>query len=265
MSNSHLPAEMLDHVVDHLHDARDALRNCCLVSKSWVPRARKHLFADIWFPTATRIQSWKATFPDPSTSPACYANALFIDCSQVVTAVDAEADGWIRGFSRVEHLEVGTHSIDVLDPDFSESVTPLVPFHGFSPALKSLHVVVPYLPPSQIFNLIFSFPLLEDLAVITTYWTSVDTGGGSERDEMPTAARPLSPPIFTGSLELYLRGAIKPITRRLLSLSGGIHFRELIWTWFYDEDLSLMMALVERCSHTLESLSITCNLTGTSI
>ena len=57
MSNSHLPAEMLDHVVDHLHDARDALRNCCLVSKSWVPRARKHLFADIWFPTATRIQS----------------------------------------------------------------------------------------------------------------------------------------------------------------------------------------------------------------
>jgi hypothetical protein len=257
MSNSHLPAEMLDHVVDHLHDARDALRNCCLVSKSWVPRARKHLFADIWFPTATRIQSWKATFPDPSTSPACYADALFIDCSQVVTAVDAEAGGWIRGFSRVEHLEVGTHTTD---PDFNESVTPLVPFHGFSPALKSLRVVVPHPLPSQIFNLISSFPLLEDLAVII-----IHNGDGSERDEMPPAARPLSPPMFTGSLELYLRGGMKPITRRLLSLPGGIHFRELIWTWFYDEDLSLMMALVERCSHTLQSLSIICNLISTSI
>ena len=38
MSNLHLPAETLDHIVDHLHDTKDALRNCCLGSKSWVPR-----------------------------------------------------------------------------------------------------------------------------------------------------------------------------------------------------------------------------------
>jgi hypothetical protein len=43
ISVSRLPAEMLDHVVDHLYDTEDALRNCCLVSKSWIPRTRKHL------------------------------------------------------------------------------------------------------------------------------------------------------------------------------------------------------------------------------
>jgi hypothetical protein len=73
MSDPHLPAEMLDHIVDHLQDTEYALRSCCLVSKSWIPRARKHLFFDIVFHTAKRLELWKETFPDPSTSPACYA------------------------------------------------------------------------------------------------------------------------------------------------------------------------------------------------
>jgi hypothetical protein len=35
----------------YLHDTRDALRNCCLIFKSWIPRTRKHLFADVRFYT----------------------------------------------------------------------------------------------------------------------------------------------------------------------------------------------------------------------
>jgi uncharacterized protein (DUF2384 family) len=58
MPNLHLPAETLDHIVDHLHDTEDALRNSCLVSKSWIPRTRKHLFADTEFPTEESLQSW---------------------------------------------------------------------------------------------------------------------------------------------------------------------------------------------------------------
>ncbi|KAF9644347.1 hypothetical protein BDM02DRAFT_3103092, partial [Thelephora ganbajun] len=45
----YLPPETLDYIVDFLHDNRETLEQCCLVSKSWVPRARKHLFADIKF------------------------------------------------------------------------------------------------------------------------------------------------------------------------------------------------------------------------
>jgi hypothetical protein len=140
MSNLHLPAEILDHIVDHLHDAEDELMSCCLVSKSWIPRTRKHLFADIEFPTAKRLQSWKKTFPDLSTSPAHYAKTLFIDRPQVVTAAEAETGGWIRGFSRVEHLEVNL--------DFRQSAVPLVPFHGFSDLTR--HQIPPrgFLHPS---------------------------------------------------------------------------------------------------------------------
>jgi hypothetical protein len=156
MSDLLLPVEILDHIVDHLHDTQDALRNCCLVSKSWVLRTRKHLFAEIAFRTIESLESWKKTFPDPSASPVGYAKALFIDCPQAVTA-----GGWIKSFSGVEYLNVSHHALDL-----GQSATPLVPFHGFSPVIKTLFRDIYKLPPSQIFDLILSFPLLENLNVI---------------------------------------------------------------------------------------------------
>jgi hypothetical protein len=97
---------------------------------------------------------------------------MFIDCPQAVMA-----GSWIRGLSRVEHLEVGAHAIS---PNSNVPPTPLVPFRGFSPVIKSFHVDIAAPPPSQIINLILSFPLLEDLAVIVDRGISDDTGDGSK-------------------------------------------------------------------------------------
>ncbi|KAF9642570.1 hypothetical protein BDM02DRAFT_3105483, partial [Thelephora ganbajun] len=49
MSDPHLPPEVCDYIVDLLHNKPDTLGWCCLVSRSWIPRTRKHLFADIKF------------------------------------------------------------------------------------------------------------------------------------------------------------------------------------------------------------------------
>jgi hypothetical protein len=253
MSSPHLPAETLDHIVDHLHDAEDALRNCCLVSKSWVPRTRKHLFAEIDFRTVWVLKSWKKTFPDPSTSPAHYARALSVSCPEDVAGVDAEAGGWIRDFSRVVRLEVGNHD------NFNEFEISLAPFHGLSPAIKSLRINAPEFRSSRIFDLILSFPLVEDVAM-TIRATSGENGDGLEEVEMPTAAQPSSPLRFTGSLELCLGGKIEPVTRRFLSLPGGIHFWKLALKWLYAKDLSPATAPVEGCSHTLKSLGVTWSL-----
>ena len=248
MSDPHLPAEMLDHIVDHLHNTQDALRNCCLVSKSWIPRTRTHLFADIRFRTSENLRSWKRSFPDPSTSPARYAKALFVGSFRVVAAGDAEVGGWIGGFSRVERLVIG-------GGNHNERTISLVPFHGFSPILKSLRMAVPALPSSRIFNLIHSFPLLEDLAVIIRE-PPAGNGDGSGEDGTPTATQPSSPPVFTGSLELYLSRGMEPFTRQLVSLPGGIHFRKLIVTLVREGDLLTTMTLVRACARTLESLDI---------
>ena len=128
MSNPDLPPELLDHVVGLLHNVTDELKNCCLVSKSWIPRTRKHLFADVAF-------SCPSTFPNPFTSPVCYARSLLIKCPQVITTMDVEEDGWIPTFPRVVHLKVETWKVAV------ESVIWLLPLHGFTPVIRSLHAV----------------------------------------------------------------------------------------------------------------------------
>ena len=254
MSNPHLPAEMLDHIVDFLHDTKHTLENFCLTSKSWIPRTRTHLFSGIGFYTGAELESWKEMFPDLLTSPARYAKTLIVGCSHVVTAADGEVGGWIRGFSRVVHLEVSGESTYA-----NESAIPLLPFHGLSPIVKSLCVNFIALLSSQVFDLIFSFPLLEDLTVIG-FDTSTDNGDGP--DGFPITVQPSTSPTLTGSLELFMRGGAKTLTRRLLSLPGGIHFRKLILTWNREQDLSTTMTLV--CSSTLESLNVTCDPFGTS-
>ena len=252
MSCLQLPAELLDLIVDLLHDTRCALMNCCLVSTSWIPRSRKHLFATITFHTEERLQSWKKAFPNPSTSPAHYTETLFVECSLVVTAADAEAGGWVTAFSHVVNLEVSGREL----PTRRLAVN-LAALHGLSPVVKSLRMNITHITSSQVFDLILSFPLLESLALVAHQEPFTDNGDGSDGRE--SVARPSSSHMFTGSLEILPWGGMKPITHRLLSLPSGIHFRRLSVTWNREEDILLTTALVEGCSHTLESLKITCH------
>ena len=52
-------------------------------------------------------------------------------------------------------------------------------------------------------------------------------------DENPPIAQLSSPPPFTGTLELPLNMETVPAISQLLSLLGGLHFRELHWTFFF--------------------------------
>jgi len=257
MSNPYIPPEILDYIVDLLRDNQNALKDCCLVSKSWIPRTRKHLFAEVSLLSEEHLESWKKTFSDPSTSPAHFAKSLRVGCAGAVTAADAEAGGWLIGFVHIAHLEIET-------PDMypAESVISLVPFHGFSRTVKSLCVRSVDIPPSRIFNFVLSSPLLEDL-IIARYGASVDDSDGSNGP--PTSSQPSNPPVFTGSLKLPLERGMEPIAGRLLSMPGGIHFRELVLKWHCVGDILLTMALVGECSHTLESLDIACAFDGRSI
>ena len=46
-STSHLPQELVDHIIDHLHDDPPALSNCARVCRGWLPTSRHHFFAKI--------------------------------------------------------------------------------------------------------------------------------------------------------------------------------------------------------------------------
>ena len=105
----------------------------------------------------------------------------------------------------------------------------LVPFHGFSPLIYSLTVA--FLPPptSRIFNLIYSFPLLEDLVVLNFGCSSVAQDAHFGGD-LAVVQSP-NPPAFTGLLDLFLGNRIDFIVPQLLSLPNGLNFRELKVHW----------------------------------
>jgi len=239
MSNPQLPREILDYTVDLLHDKPDALKQCCLASKSWVPCTRKYLFAHINFSRARDLEAWKKTFPDPANSPAYHTRSLFVGCPWSVTAADAVEGGWIRTFSRVLSLRVHTRRYYYLEVS--------LPFHNFSPVLKSLHVINS-LPRSRIFNLICSLPLLEDLT-ICDYWI-----GGTDSDGIDF--QPPTFPLLTGTLKLDHVEETALTVYQLLDLPGGLYFRELILTWDNEGNVRWITALVVGCSNTLECLDI---------
>jgi len=113
-----------------------------------------------------------------------------------------------------------------------EPVTSLAPFPKFSHTVKSLLVHSAVIPPSQIFNFILSFPLLEDLTVVRR-GTSVYDDGSSDGPSI--VVQPSNPPAFTGSLRLSLDRRMRPIANKLLSVPGGIHFRNIASTLHYGE------------------------------
>ncbi|KAF9643900.1 hypothetical protein BDM02DRAFT_1281204 [Thelephora ganbajun] len=243
MSDPYLPSEICDYIVDLLHNEPDTLERCCLVSRSWVPRTRKHLFADIRFLYTKHLRRWKWTFPDPSRSPAHHTHTLTICCSEAVTAADAQEGGWIRTFSNVTRLK--------MSGDFERPKASLIPFHNFSPALKYLHVASATFPCAQIFDFICSFRLLEDLDLVQR---RVIIAGPIDRDG--AIFQPSTSPALTGILRVYLSESMEYATRRLLNLPGGLHFRKLELSCYFEGNIQWIRALVAGCSDTLECVDI---------
>jgi len=236
------PPEILDLIVGHLHDEPATLKTCCVVSKSWIPRARRHLFASIEFsPQGPTVGSWMKTFPDPSTSPADYTCTLKVLDIWAATA----ASHWLRAFRQVVRLHMVTLATD-------EDQISLVPFHGLWPALRSLRLGFDSIPPSKVFDFMCSFPLLEDLMLF-------HIGHENTSDIWIT---PSTSPKLTGSLDLGAMWGIWPTARRLLDLPNGLHFTRIALVCVHGADLDSTTDLVSECSDTLEYLSVTCNFPG---
>ena len=230
------PPEIFDLIANFLHDEPDALKACCIVSKSWVHRTQKHLFAHVEFALEFPFKLWQKTFPDPSNSPAHYARSLSIYPSEIFNLVDTGVGDWIPTFSGVLRLQLA-----IFDNDVS-----LAPLHGLSPILKSLRMdYESSSTSSEIFGLVCFFPLLEDLALVSLY-------GNYEAGELNI---PPTSPKLTGCLDLGVTKRFRPIVRRLLELPNGLHLSKIYLSCF-DEDVESMTNLVSRCSDTLESLKI---------
>jgi len=230
-----LPPELLDHIINYLHDEPNALKACCLASKSWIQRTQQHLFSGVKFHGSDScVKKWKEAFPDPTNSPAYHTRALFILGTDLIKAALADTMSAFRGVVCLNIVTTRCISLALL--------------RGFSPSLKSLHLTFHDLPDSEIFGLVCSFPCLEDLAL--------DSSGRVDRDEGWSA--PPTSPGLTGSLRLsVMMERIQFVTHRLSELPNGLHSKKIAVTWLFEQDVRSTMDLISRCSDTLQSLDIT--------
>ncbi|KAF9780909.1 hypothetical protein BJ322DRAFT_288496 [Thelephora terrestris] len=226
-----LPPEILDLIVDHLHNEPTALKACCVVSKSWIPRSRRHIFARVRLDAVKATESWAKAFPDPSDSPAHYTRNFWVHGLRAVTA---DLLPWIRSFRHLEELTMKM---------FGPRGVSLAQLHGFSLTLKSLHLTHFYVTVSEVIGLICSFPLLEDLSL-----------SSKARDIRADGwATPSVSPKLTGSLLLH--GESRYIIRGLSELLDGPHFSKIgVRCNAEDIDSRTITDLVSKCSETLETL-----------
>jgi len=250
MSNPYLLPEILEYIIDLLQNNSETLKRCCLVSKSWVPRTRKHLFVHIELRYPSTLEAWKKTFPDVTNSPAHHARFLMVGCPELVTAADGEEGGWIQAFSGVTCLNVNGRLEQ--GSGLRASEVTLAPFRKLSPTLKSLRLRRILLPHPGLFNFILSFPLLEDLC-LTGFNDPQFNGDGPH--EPPTVIPSTSPPL-TGLLDLHFHEGAGDVALQLLDLPIGLRFRSLMLSWDNKTDLWWVTKLLTRCSHTLEFLEI---------
>ena len=206
-----LPPEILDHIVDLLQDHPHALNQCCLVSKPWIPRTRKHLFAEVHLSSRVLLKSWKNAFPDPASSPGYHTHTLSV-CR---TLGDVGGGSWVTSFPRVKQLDFALSGHGPID-------VPFAAFHRLSSSIKSLKITFT-IPHPHVFNLILSLPLLEDLEL---RGKEIPTDGEKSEGQQTAVSSPTSPAL-TGTLILLLFAGMVRVPSSLLDLPGGLHFRKL--------------------------------------
>jgi len=135
MSDHRLPQEIIDYILDLLREERRTLKRCYLVSRSWAPRARTHLFRRINFYShwSCGFDGWKMIFREPINSPGSLVHTLGVHYLRALACLSDEG-GWIQSFSHVVRLEIGPSRKNdmcrVTSRHFSNlSTQPIQPYH----------------------------------------------------------------------------------------------------------------------------------------
>ena len=239
MSGSNLPSEITDHIIELLRSEHKTLRTCCLVSKSWVPRARRHLFSEIAFNSVEDLSAWEKTFPDPVDSPAHHIRSLSIGCPSSNLESMAKGSGWSQALSNAVQLEVQGGTKEWI---FWFLPQQLICFFY-------LIVGMMFWSPTDFINHVCSLPLLEDVGIFGYALVN-------DEDESISFQPSTSPPL-SGTLALNSIHGVAPAIHQLLQIPNGVYFRKLTCSCNFQEvDLRCIMAVVEACSDTLECIDL---------
>ncbi|KAF8515428.1 hypothetical protein JB92DRAFT_3095910 [Gautieria morchelliformis] len=166
-----LPGELIDQVVDHLHDDSPSLRACCITCRAWAPSARFHLFQDIIVLSAKRANALAVILEtSPHISPLVRSLTIdgvyapeHLDPGPLDPAIPAIA----AKLTRLKTLRVIRVDFILQHPKVLSAL-----IHNFS-TLQELSILgVNFNTFRDLAALIVAHPFLECLGLGFIYWTS---------------------------------------------------------------------------------------------
>ncbi|KAF8530692.1 hypothetical protein JB92DRAFT_2782395, partial [Gautieria morchelliformis] len=166
-----LPGELIDQVIDHLHDDSPSLRACCITCRAWVPSSRFHIFHDIVLPAKRADALALILETSPHIAPLVRSLAIINPWPDAkYNYLDAVIPAIAPKLTRLKTLRLRCVTLTKQDPKVLSAL-----IHNFS-TLQELHI------PSATFNsfrdfaaLIVAHPFLECLEVGFVSWKSVAT------------------------------------------------------------------------------------------
>lgn len=241
-----IPQYIIDEILDHLaadSPALASLRSCALVSKSWAPSCRRHLFRVITF-NSRNMDTWFEAFPVPGEVPAHHARTLRV---------------FTTGISRLPE------KFFEYPPWFTNVEKAVVLGHGGVPVLRipspwklprsvtTLSINTDIVTLADIQTLLAQLPNLENLLLHGAV-TLMDTRALVEAGTVPRGK-------FGG--ELVLRGGYveTPVVDMLFETPTWLHFTEVSMHGGR-ECLRSTVRLAEACSRTLLKLTYTVGFHG---
>jgi hypothetical protein len=239
------PQDLIDEVLDHLATDSDfkSLRSCALVSKSWVPSCRRHLFHTILFNSRSTAR-WVKTFPVPGESPAHYVRDLCFSLWGYSGAPQKVFDH-VPWFINVEKMAWLGHG------GFR---SPWILSLGRLPqSLTSLTIETDPVTIVQIRDILAQLPNLDNLSLVG-FRETVERRARSGMGTVPRGR-------FGGQLRLVNDYADKDVMDMLLEAPTGLHFTDVHVCGTHKNFLSAV-SLAEACGNTLIRLSYTVSILG---
>ena len=166
-----LPGELIDQIIDHLHDDISSLQACCLTCRTWMPSARIHLFCDVLL-TTERAAAF-ALLLDASPDISLFVKRLNIqgDASQLYSKsgyIETIVPTIAPKLTRLSTLRIDSVTLAHLHP---KALSALI--DGF-PVLKTLSLSsVTFEKFRDFAALVIAHPLIERLDLGHIWWSGV--------------------------------------------------------------------------------------------
>ena len=236
-----IPPEVIGEILGHFVASSDlgSLRSCALVSRSWVPSSRPHLFRTVTF-SRSGIKRWLRTFPVPEESPAHLVRDLRIriEGSDNTLKKVSEYTPWFTSVVRVTLSVQRGWKLCVY------------PHRRLPQSTTSLAIDADLICLAQILDIMTGLPNLDDLSL-----SGRCLSDGFSPSEAGTELRWR----FGGGLRLIGGFADENFMDALLEIPTCLRFTEVEIRCTRNSLLSTVK-LAEGCSKTLMKLSYTISL-----